>query len=75
MPWRGVISLESENSERTWQIWEASSAASNALFKCKPQVPTVDHGVAKVRNIRSYKTALADSIHYCQKVGNQIKPN
>ena len=56
--------------EREQNPWESQHKRTTEEVKAKTtkkhwgsqQVPTVDHGVAKVRNIRSYKTALADSI-------------
>ena len=57
------VTLESEKLVNGHgSFGEASSAASTPSLSVSQQVPTVDHGVAKVRNIRSYKTALADSI-------------
>ncbi len=46
--------------DRSGEVSRAST--STASLSVNQHVPTVDHGVAKVKNIRSYKTALADSI-------------
>ena len=65
MPWR-VGDLESgtivKQHDRSGEVSRAST--STASLSVNQHVPTVDHGVAKVKNIRSYKTALADSYSF-----------